>query len=413
VNIPTPAVGLTEHHDLRTGNPPWDEKAWLPPQSGALPGARVDVVIIGSGVMGSILAERLSAEGHSLAVLDRRPPGCGSTAASTAEIMWAMDVPLSTLAERIGEAEAARRWTRVYAAVRALGERIDALGIDAARVDRPTVYLAGGLLDEAGLQREQAMLASHGLPSAYLDAGEIAARFGIAPRAGLVADGGFEVDPVRLSHAMLALAVGRGAHLRYPCDVVAISEAEGGVRLDLADGAALSAGAVILAGGYERAGLFLPPAFSLLSSYVIATAPGVAPLWRENAMIWEASDPYLYVRTTADGRIVAGGEDEELVAEDRRDAMLAGKAGAIAAGLEAMLGSGPIAVDRRWCATFGNSPDGLPAIGRAANMRNIWLSAGFGGNGIAFAGLAADILSAALAGREDADAACFDPYRFS
>jgi len=41
----------------------------------------------------------------------------------------------------------------------------------------------------------------------------------------------------------------------------------------------------------------------------IATSPGCAPLWRENAMIWEAASPYLYARATADGRIIAGGED--------------------------------------------------------------------------------------------------------
>jgi glycine/D-amino acid oxidase-like deaminating enzyme len=62
--------------------------------------------------------------------------------------------------------------------------------------------------------------------------------------------------------------------------------------------------------------------------------------------------------------------------------------------------------------TFGSSPDGLPAIGRAANMVKVWLSAGFGGNGIAFAALASEILSMALGGRADADSECFDPYRF-
>lgn len=45
-------------------------------------------------------------------------------------------------------------------------------------------------------------------------------------------------------------------------------------------------------------------------------------------------------------------------------------------------------------------------------MVKVWLSAGFGGNGIAFAALASEILSMALGGRADADSECFDPYRF-
>jgi len=405
-------MDLTEHHDLRGGDPVWQPRDRPPPPADPLPDA-ADVAIIGSGIMGSILAERLSADGHDVVLIDRRPSGHGSTGASTAELMWAMDVPLIHLSRRLGEDEAARRWTRVYRAVRALGERIDALGIDCARVDRPTLYLEGTLLDADALAEEGAMHRTHGLPSQFLDAAAVAERFGIAPRAGLVSTGGFEVDPVALTHGLLDVARSRGAALCYPHDVVAIEQRADGIVLTLADGARLSAGAVILAGGYERATMFLPADFSLLSSFAFASPPGLAPLWRENAMIWEASDPYLYVRTTADGRIVAGGEDEDFHDPVRRDALIAAKAGVISAKLQAMLGSPEIAVDRAWVATFGASPDGLPAIGRAANARHLWISAGFGGNGIAFAGLASDLISTGLAGAADPDAACFDPYRFA
>lgn len=363
--------------------------------------------------MGSILAERLSADGHRVVLLDRRASGHGSTGASTAELMWAMDVPLIHLSQRIGEPEAARRWIRVHAAVQALGERIDALGIECARVDRPTLYLEGSLLDAEALAEEGAMHRAHGLPSTFLDAGAVADRFGIAPRAGLVSTGGFEVDPVALTHGLLDLAKSRGAALCYPRDVVALEQHSDGIALILGDGARLVAKAAILAGGYERARMFLPADFSLLSSFAFASAPGLAPLWRENAMIWEAADPYLYVRTTADGRIVAGGEDEDFHDPAKRDALIEAKAGLISAKLQAMLGSGPIAVDRGWAATFGASPDGLPAIGRAANAEHLWIAAGFGGNGIAFAGLAAEIIAADLSGVPDPDAGCFSPYRFA
>lgn len=403
---------LTESWNLRGGRTAWEEDAWDIPPADPLPAARCDVAVIGSGVMGSILAERLSAEGHSVVLLDRRPPAMGSTAASTAELMWAMDVPLCTLAERIGEAEAARRWSRVYRAVRGLAGRIDDLGIDCARRDRPTVYLAGGQLDAEGLEREAAFHARHGLPSVYLDKDAVARRFGIRPRAAIVSDGGFEVDPVRLAHGMLGSARARGARVHYPCDVTAIDDSDGAAILSLASGGKIEAGHVVLANGYERASLFLPSAFELLSTFVMATPPGTAPLWRENAMIWEAADPYLYIRVDAEGRIIAGGEDEGLIDPARRDALIGTKAGTIAAKLAGLLGCELLPIEHAWAATFGSSPDGLPAIGRAANTRRVWLAAGFGGNGIAFASLAADLLCAALAGEADPDADCFDPYRF-
>lgn len=413
------SITLTETRNLRSGTVPWRDADWTLPAAAPLPAGPVDVAILGSGIMGAILADRLAATGRSVALLDRRPPGCGSTAASTAQIMWAMDVPLIRLAEDLGEQEAARRWRRVFAAVQRFGERLDRLGPD-ARTPCPTLYLAGDLLDEDGLRAEAEAHRRHGLPSRYLDAQAVAERFGIAPRAGIVSEGSYAIDPVATCHDLLREAGKHGAVTVYPADVAGLHPIPAGVELELADGRSLIAGDVILATGYERARLFLPPAFSLLSTFAIATSPGTAPLWKENAMIWEASDPYLYVRTCKDGRVIAGGEDVELADALSRDALLAAKSGTIAAKLEAMLGhSAPIAVDRAWTATFGASPDGLPAIGRSALMERVWLSAGFGGNGIAFAALAAELLDRALAGGEgggggggDPDAACFDPYRF-
>jgi glycine/D-amino acid oxidase-like deaminating enzyme len=169
---------------------------------------------------------------------------------------------------------------------------------------------------------------------------------------------------------------------------------------------------VILAAGYERPTWFLPPAFSVGSSYAIATPAGHAPRWRENAMIWEASSSYLYARATADGRIIAGGEDEDFADAHRRDALIPAKAGTIAAKLAAMIAVEDVPVDCCWSASFGASPDGLPAIGQARNHENLWLASGFGGNGVTFAALGAELISAEMSGQIDPDRGCFDPYRF-
>lgn len=404
---------LTEQRNLRSGTVPWREQDWNARTSDPFPQKSVDVAILGSGISGAILAERLASSHKSVAVFDRRPPAHGSTAASTAQVMWAMDFPLSHLAEDIGEAEAARRWTRVYRSVREFADRIDALGIDCGRADRPTVYLAGNVLDEKGLAIEADLHRKHGLPSSFLPADAIAERFGISPRAGIVSEGAFDVDPVKLCHGLLDKAARDGARIVYPVDVVALHPAPDGIVLETADGQRCHAGNVILATGYERALLFLPPAFSLLTTFAIATPPMTLLPWRENAMIWEAADPYLYVRSDPAGRIIAGGEDIESSDENVRDRMMPAQAGTIAAKAESLLGSGPITIDRQWAATFGSSPDSLPAIGRATNLPHVWLAAGYGGNGIAFAGLAGDIVASALFGIPDPDLECFDPYRFS
>lgn len=404
---------LTESLDLRSGDTPWDDKVWNGPPADPLPDDRRDIAIIGAGITGAVIAERLSAEGYSVTLLDRRAPGMGSTAASTAQIMWAMDVPLSQLALRIGEGEAARRWQRVHASVCDFAERLDALKIAAGKSACPTVYLEGSMLDAEALCCEAELHRRHGLPSEYLSANDVQRRFGLSPRAAIVSTGGFTIDPVATAHGLLEAARLRGANICYPVDVTRIRETDDGVCLSLADGRCLNAGDVIVATGYERAPLLLPPAFALLSTFVIASAPATAPLWRERAMIWEAADPYLYFRTDGDGRIIVGGEDEETCNADRRDELVAEKSGTISVKAGIRLGTPPLVIDKAWSATFGSSPDGLPAIGRTAHMPHVWLAAGFGGNGIAFSALASNILATGLAGAVDPDADCFDPYRFS
>lgn len=132
-----------------------------------------------------------------------------------------------------------------------------------------------------------------------------------------------------------------GASLSWPVDVIGLHPTKDGVVVEAADGRRCHARDVILATGYERALLLLPSAFRLHATFAIATPPGTAPLWREDAMIWEAADPYLYVRTDRQGRIIAGGEDIDHAESAGRDALIGAKAGTIAAKLEALLGAGP------------------------------------------------------------------------
>ena len=409
--VPISRLGLTERRDLRGGRTSWRAEDIPIVQSDPLPEGRVEVAIIGAGIMGAAVAERLSAQGRRVAVLDRRPPAHGSTAASTALVMWGIDVPLSHLSLELGFDEAARRWNRVFVAVNDLAARIDEQGLDCDRIERPELYLAGTLLDEAGLREEVALRVRAGLPSVFIEAPEVAERYGIAPRAALLSRGAWEVNPVKLTTALLERARSSGCTVSWPIDVVAI-ESRKHLRLQLDDGRSLVAAHVVIAGGYERAPLFLPTDFSLKSSYAIATPRDTPPLWRERAMIWEASSSYTYARSTADGRIIAGGEDEDFTDPDKRDRLLPEKRDALAKKLAGLTRVADVPVDCVWSATFGSSPDGLPAIGPAANYDGVWLASGFGGNGISFAALGAEIIASDIAGKADPSAGYFDPYRF-
>lgn len=56
---------------------------------------------------------------------------------------------------------------------------------------------------------------------------------------------------------------------------------------------------------------------------------------------------------------------------------------------------------------FGDSPDGLPTIGTIPNAPRCFAVLGFGGNGITFGPVAAQIIQRAIVGIEDPDAKLF------
>ncbi len=131
-------------------------------------------------------------------------------------------------------------------------------------------------------------------------------------------------------------------------------------------------------------------------------------LWPEQCLIWESSDPYLYLRTTPDGRVICGGEDEEFSDEAARDALLPRKTATLQRKLARLFPGVDTTVAFAWTGSFGTSTTGLPRIGQIPGMPCCWAALGYGGNGTTYSRIAADIISSALAGRHDADADLYD-----
>ena len=65
-----------------------------------------------------------------------------------------------------------------------------------------------------------------------------------------------------------------------------------------------------MATGYEMMKGIPRKGNKIISSWSIATRPQPRAIWPTAAMIWEAANPYLYIRTTPRGEIICGGEDD-------------------------------------------------------------------------------------------------------
>jgi glycine/D-amino acid oxidase-like deaminating enzyme len=128
-------------------------------------------------------------------------------------------------------------------------------------------------------------------------------------------------------------------------------------------------------------------------------------------MIWEASDPYLYLRTTHDGRVLCGGGDEPFSNAETRDALSPRKFALLERRLAALFPALDTTPDFAWAGTFGASATGAPIIGRLPGRRRLHTVLGCGGNGITFSMLAAELLRNELHGDGDRDAELFAPRR--
>jgi glycine/D-amino acid oxidase-like deaminating enzyme len=115
------------------------------------------------------------------------------------------------------------------------------------------------------------------------------------------------------------------------------------------------------------------------------------------------------MRTDPQGRVICGGEDEEFSNAHTRDALLVRKVDTLRRKLDKLFPGIDTTVEFAWTACFGESATGLPTIGEIPRMKNCWAALGYGGNGITYSRIAADMLRAAFTGEEDPDA---DLYEF-
>lgn len=363
-----------------------------------------DVAIVGAGVSGAIIALTLAEAGHRVVVVDRRMPIHGSTLASTAMIQFELDTPLSVLADQIGEASARRAYRRSFHAVQALGDLVHRHTIRCSWKARDALYLAGNTMGWRALSSEAQYRAAIGLPSRFLDHDALARGFNLDRTGAILSQGAAELNPAQLAAGCLRAAQRYETRIYAPHDIAYVEATKKSVRLETAKGGAISARRVVFATGYEVAPSVPKGNYEIISSWAIATEPlPRTSFWPTRCLIWEASDPYLYMRATSDNRIVAGGEDSGLADPDRRDRAVAGKAQKLLAKVSALLPGRKLVVEYAWAGAFADSPTGLPHIAEVKGMPNCLAVLGCGGNGITFSMVAAQYASSWVRAKHDPD----------
>lgn len=399
---PRPTISIPDPHstlqgDLRGGRSPWFVSALQPPRSDLKDNLKCDALVVGAGITGSLIAERLTRQGLSVAIVDRERPGGGSTAASTSMLLWEIDRPLSALAEVYGLSRAMRAYRASLDAVTGLRALVAHLGFSCDLFGRNSLCLAAGS-DTNSLLQEHQLRRRVGLPGEFLDDARLRDAFSIVRAGAIVSPGSADADPLQLSRGLLNAASARGARL-FDSEAVAFDASGSRVTVGLDNGREIEVKSVVLATGYVMPGIVRSKVHRVSSSWAIATQPQPQNIWRDGTLIWEDSEHYHYARTTRAGRIIIGGEDsDDFVEPEERDGLIPEKSRALSQTLAALWPQAAPESEYRWVGTFDTTVDGLPLIGPVPDHKGIYAAYGYGGNGITFSYLAAKMLGDLIAG---------------
>jgi glycine/D-amino acid oxidase-like deaminating enzyme len=312
-------------------------------------------------------------------------------------LLWEIDRSLTQLTETYGFERASRAYLASLHAVTGLKALVLQLGISCEMRDKKSLYLTAGTSAKQ-LFGEHQLRQRAGLPGDFLDHAMLLDEFGIARAGAIVSPVAADADPMQLSRGLLRIAVARGARL-FEGEALEFDSAGLSVGVQLQNGRQIEARSVVLATGYVMPAIIHSTVQTISSSWAIATCPQPQNLWRGGTLIWEDSKDYIYARTTYAGRIIIGGEDSEKIIEPgARDRLIPEKSRLLAQKLAALWPVGHANIEYRWSGTFDTTSDGLPLIGAVPGAKGLYAAYGYGGNGITFSFLAAQLIGDLIAG---------------
>ncbi|RDS60926.1 glycine oxidase ThiO [Streptomyces sp. M7] len=372
-----------------------------------------DVLVVGGGIIGLVTAWRAAQRGFGTAVVDPEPGGgaarvaAGMLAAVT-ELHYGEQTLLGL------SLDSARRYPDFAA------ELTDLTGHALGYRRCGTLAVALDADDRAHLRELHALQSRSGLDSEWLTGREcrrLEPMLAPGVRGGLRVDGDHQIDPRRLTGALLAACERAGVTFHRTWAERLDVTADRATGVTTTDGTRLAADRVVLAAGSlsgRLAGVpdaVRPPVRPVKGQVLRLTVPkGLAPfLSRTVRAVVRGSQVYLVPREN--GELVVGATSEELgwdttvtaggVYELLRDAH------------ELVPGITELPLTETRAGLRPASPDNAPLLGPTA-LDGLLLATGHGRNGVLLAPVTGDVLAHVLASGELPDVARdFTPLRFT
>jgi glycine oxidase len=333
------------------------------------------VVVIGGGVIGCAVAERLSFEGHQVTLLERDQLGSRASGAAAGELS-----PHSTTS---AATESAKQSLRLFPELIARIEKDSAMNVE---------YRVQAGLQPAFDQEEAETLRATG--GRWLDAQAChAAEPSMSTDVlGAVLLEHAHLTPPRFVRALARAAARRGAGIHEGTPVMGFERAGDEIKRVITPGGTEDADwAVIAAGPWSRevastAGVDLD--VRPQRGQLAALDPGDVLL--RHSIFWATG----YLVPKADGTVIAGGTEEESGFDDRPT--VAGIASLLSLACRLVPGLGAANLQRAWAGLRPVTRDGHPIV-EVMGARNLVVATGHHRKGILLAPLAATQVASIIA----------------
>lgn len=361
-----------------------------------------DVLIVGSGITGSLIAHQCIMDGYNTVLIDKREVCNGSTSATTSMLQYEIDAPLYELKETVGEEKALASYQACSDAIDRLEEISKSIKSNAGFERKKSLYFASTQKDSKWLYKEFEARKAAGFKVEWLTNEEITSRFDIQRNhGGILSKQGASVDAFTLAHELLAINAKKGLRIFDKTELTKVDYKRGFNLCTLSTSASIKAKKIIYCVGYESANMIKEKFVNLLSTYAIISEVD-KELWKKykDVLMWNTSSPYLYMRTSDDYRFLVGGEDEDFRNPEKRDELLADKEQKLVKSFKRMFPDHDFQLDFSWAGTFGETKDALPYIGAHPDFKNSYFVLGFGGNGITFSVTGMEMVSEWLKGKK-------------
>ena len=385
------------HMNLMSGTYYWPATFPDPPSYPQLEGdLECDVLIVGGGSSASQCAYYLADSDLNVAVIEKGKVGGGSTSSNTALIQYSGEKMFTSLANSFGKKYITRHLALLQEAINEIESAAAATEIDCEFCRRDSLYSASCSEDVATLRKEYEFLKEQGLNVDFLSKEEIEQKYPFSRDAAIYSNGDGELNPFRFTHALIDYAAQKGIQVYENTEMNGhhYDPKTNRMIVSTKNGHSISAGKVIFAAGYEGIDLKKEKLVSFVSTYTVTSKP-VSDLssWHNRTLLWETARPYIYLRTTADKRIIVGGLDDNTNKPADRDSKLVHKRDTLVNEFHKMFPAIKLEPEDYLAAFYGGTADGLPIIGVYDEYPNSYFLLAFGDNGTVYSQMLAKIIA--------------------